>query len=171
MEAEAMCEAPAPHGLLPFMFRFQLIPVNSPYCPVSAVMLYWLAWDLVCSVMWCCALSRATRHGSGQECATWVSSTIELGSLRVVNGTGVTPLHPPCWVMTTTQRYSCQVLLTTTVNTHTLGGHSCTCEHWDTWRHRPECVKSVKKRTSCTHTYPSCLSPSLWKRACTYISM
>lgn len=29
------------------------------------------------------------------------------------------PLHPPRWVMTTTHRYSCQVLLTSTVNTHT----------------------------------------------------
>lgn len=33
---------------------------------------------------------RATRHGSGQECATWVACTIELGSLMVVNGTSVT---------------------------------------------------------------------------------
>ena len=65
---------------------------------------------------------RATRHGSGQECATWVGYTIELGSLRVVNGMGITPLHPPCWVMTTTQHYSCgvQVLFTTTVKTCTL---------------------------------------------------
>lgn len=71
---------------------------------------------------------RATRHGSGQECATWVGCTIELGSLRVVNGTGITPLHPPCWVMTTTQHYSCQVLFTATVKTCTLWEqtHKCT---------------------------------------------
>lgn len=75
---------------------------------------------VVCALVCVEERGRVTRHGSGQECAMWVGCTIEPDSLRVVNGTGVTPLHLPCCVMTTTQRYSCQVLLTTTVNTHTL---------------------------------------------------
>lgn len=75
---------------------------------------------VVCALVCVEERGRATRHGSGQECAMWVGCTIEPDSLRVVNGTGVTPLHHPCWVMTTAQRYSCQVLLTTTVNAHTL---------------------------------------------------
>jgi len=126
-------------------------------------------WRFVCA--WCCSRcerdpvcwvqrqGRATRHGSGQECAMWVGSTIEPGSLRVVNGTGVTPLYPPCWVMTTTQRYSCQVLLTTPVNTHILRRHVCICTNW-VRGHRHECTKVSCKIFKIAHTKLSCLHAS-----------
>lgn len=102
---------------------------------------------------------RATRHGSGQECATWVGCTIELGSLRVVNGTGITPLHPPCWVMTTTQHYICQVLFTTTVKTCTLWEqtHVIAQIHWDmsehTAMHMLKCILIWHEHTHNSNMY------------------
>lgn len=166
-----------------FGLFLKLDGVDSLHCTVSAVCVCAPLW--VCLSMlargegctWCCIRcdqnpvccmcccvaeerGRATRHGSGQECATWVGCTMELGSLRVVNGTGVTPLHPPRWVMTTTQRYSCQVLLTTTVNTRTLweqAPHVCTCTHWDmhdhTGTHVLKCFSSSRSDSQHSHVH------------------
>lgn len=103
-----------------FGLFLKLDTVDSLHCTVSACLCVYLcecvracwlggwgggvymmlhsAWPELCVlyVLLCTEeRGRATRHGSGQECATWVGCTIEPGSLRVVNGTGVTPCTLP----------------------------------------------------------------------------